>query len=269
MTLTLIRRHPDDPAAPRGAEFRAPGGTLGRGAENHLVLPDPAGRLCRVQAALRIDAQSCRLRNLSTMSAVSVNDVPLQAGREADVAPGDVLRIGQYVLDVEDVEDVADERDVPDAQDEPGAWDAAPSMRPMPPMPPMQPVPQAGAAAAAQPAGEDVFGGLFGPGTLPVGGAPELSAHPFDLDSAQSRNAVDPLAHLPPGGAPAQPLPRDPLALFGEPGDGAPDVFADATPSTLPGQDPLAPLRSHPVRDTLRPARNDDDEDAPPAGRRP
>jgi len=240
MSLTLIARHPANPAAAYRADFHEPGGTLGRAAENDLALPEPDGRLCRVQAVLRIDAGAGRLHNLSTMGEVRVNDVPLPAGQQAAVAPGDVLRLGGHVVDV--MERGQAETAAPSGHQAPSAAQDA----------------GAAQAPAAMPA-EDVFSGLFGPGTLPVGSTPDVSTHPFELESAQSRNPVDPLAHLAPDrGTPA--APRDPLALFDTP-HGGPDVFADSTPSTLPAHDPLAPLRADPVRDTLHPAR-----EARPAG---
>lgn len=275
MTLTLIQRNAEGSAAPRRAEFRAPGGTLGRAAENHLVLPDEPGRLCRVQAALRIDPYACRLRNLSSMSIVSINDVPLAAGQELAVAPGDTLRIGSYVLDVEIApEPVVAPAVVPTANPVSMAAPSAPSvaaasiaaaaqriaaaqadpLAASSPFPGSDPVLAAPAPTAPEPPPappEDVFSGLFGPGTLPVGTVSDVSAHPFDMDSAQARNAADPLSHLPRGDASLSRPQRDPLSMFDAP-HGGQDVFADSTPSTLPAHDPLAPMRSDPVRETLQ-----------------
>lgn len=258
MTLTLIQRNTQGSAAPRRAEFRAPGGTLGRGAENHLVLPDEPGRLCRVQAALRIDPYACRLRNLSSMSVVSINDVPLAAGQELAVAPGDTVRIGSYVLGVEVGQEAAAAQAAPPARDDP--VDARPFDRPAPlagsAFPETDPLSATPSSAPAESESapsppEDVFSGLFGPGTLPVGTVSDVSAHPFEMDSAQSRNAADPLSHLPRGDASVSRAQRDPLSMFDAP-HGGQDVFADSTPTTLPPRDPLAPMRADPVRDTLQ-----------------
>jgi len=383
MTLTLVQRNPEDAAPARRAEFRAPGGTLGRDPANHLVLPDATGKLCRVQAALRIDPYACRLRNLSTMSAVTINDVPLAAGQELSIAPGDTLRIGSYVLDVE-IAQAAGHADqtranaTPAPMDTPAGPSAPEKVAPVAVAPvavapvavaPTTVAPAAGAPATAAPVAaavatasvaavpttaaatdvvpvadtpadttpasiapvaetaramqatvetaaarlpdvsppaaaapnatmapvaprdlpelpdlsefeslppiqadgtddplaashtlapepqapvdEDVFSGLFGPGTLPVGTISDVSAHPFEMESSQARNASDPLAHLPHGDASVSRPQRDPLALFEAP-HGGQDVFADETPSTLPSHDPLTPMRSDPVRDTLQ-----------------
>ncbi|WP_144630631.1 FHA domain-containing protein [Bordetella genomosp. 13] len=383
MTLTLIQRNPDASAAPRQAEFRAPGGTLGRDPANHLVLPDESGKLCRVQAALRVDPYACRLRNLSSMSFVSVNDVPLAAGQELSIAPGDTLRIGAYVLGVEVTqpavaaaagpstaptlgpvaaagfvaappaaptsvaaaavsptpvspavvstagvstaavsmaapaaaprapeplyapEPIPEPPRAPAAAPQPAAVASESAARapvdrdpvdrdpvdrdPIPPAPSAAPHPMAPPdfpdlsdfdALGKPPAGdrdpllsaapaplapepepqqppEDVFSGLFGPGTLPVGTVSDVSAHPFEMESAQKRNAADPLSHLPRGDASVSRPQRDPLAMFDAP-HGGHDVFADQTPSTLPAHDPLTSMRSDPVRDTLQRPRESD-----------
>ncbi|MCD0505842.1 hypothetical protein LPZ50_22880, partial [Bordetella petrii] len=105
----------------------------------------------------------------------------------------------------------------------------------------------------------DVFSDLFGPGTLPVGSVPDVSAHPFDMESAQTRNPEDPLRQLPRGDANVRGPARDPLDLLGSPDDDdTRSVFSDQTPSTLPAHDPLAPHRSDPVTDTLNPRERDD-----------
>lgn len=221
MKLTVFQ-HAGDPAfEPLHAEFAAPGGTVGRGRDNRLALPDPAGAICRVQAAVRInDANAAFLENLSSMSAVSVNGRPVAQHQEVPLNPGDELQIGSYRLRAE-------------------------------------PAPEAAAMPAAP--DDDIFGDLIGPGTLPVGAAPDVSVHPFDLESAQARNPDDPLQQLPRGDATISRAGTDPLALFDVPGDTSPSVFTDESPSTLPAHDPLAGHRSHPVDEALhgeRPAQD-------------
>lgn len=106
----------------------------------------------------------------------------------------------------------------------------------------------------------DVFSDLFGgPGTVPVGSAPDVSAHPFDMESAQNRNPEDPLRHLPRGDANVSGPLRDPLDALGSHDDNdGHDVFSDQTPSTLPSDDPLAPHRLDPLGETLNSAREHD-----------
>jgi FHA domain-containing protein len=108
-------------------------------------------------------------------------------------------------------------------------------------------------ASSADTSSTDVFSDLFGPGTLPVGSVPDVSAHPFDMESAQTRNPEDPLRHLPRGDANVSGPLRDPLDLLdSHEGEDVHNVFSDQTPSTLPSHDPLAPHRLDPVSEALR-----------------
>ncbi|EHK62814.1 FHA domain-containing protein [Achromobacter arsenitoxydans] len=216
MKFTVFQ-HAGDPAfEPLHAEFAAPGGTVGRSPDNQLALPDPTRTICRVQAAIRLnDADAAFLENLSAMSVVSVNGRVVPSGQEVPINPGDELEIGAYRL-----------------RAEAGIGPAEP------PHP----------AAAPD---DDIFGDLIGPGTLPVGAAPDVSVHPFDLESAQTRNPDDPLQHLPRGDAAVSRPAVDPLAMFDVSSDGPPSVFEDTTPSTLPVHDPLAGHRAHPVSEAL------------------
>ncbi|WP_454688483.1 FHA domain-containing protein [Achromobacter aloeverae] len=210
MKLTAIRRTDDLPFAPIEAEFPAPGGTIGRGRENRLVLDETPGALCRVQALVRVGDSACWLANLSDMAGVSINGEPLACEQEAALRHGDEVTIGAYVLHADDA---------------------------------------AAMAAAPEP---DIFGDLFGPGTLPVGAAPDVSAHPFDMASAAGRNPEDPLAQLGHGDTVFGDKRGDPLAMFPDPdGRHVDHVFTDATPSTLHGEDPLASLRDDPIGGTI------------------
>ncbi|MEN4917271.1 FHA domain-containing protein [Achromobacter spanius] len=221
MKLTVFQRAGDPAFEPLHAEFTAPGGTIGRSPENQLALPDSTRTICRVQAAIRLnDADAAFLENLSAMSGVSVNGRAVAQGQEVPISPGDELAIGTYRLRTE-----------PDSE----------------------PVELPPVAAAPD---DDIFGDLIGPGTLPVGAAPEVTVHPFDLESAQMRNPEDPLRHLPRADATVSRPATDPLALFEVSGEGPPSVFEDTTPSTLPAHDPLEGHRAHPVSEALEDRRD-------------
>jgi FHA domain-containing protein len=226
MKLTALRRTDAQAFAPIEAVFDAPGGTIGRSPENHLALAAAPGAICRVQAVLRVSETDCRLLNLSNMGPVSINGQPLARDQEAAVRHGDEVAIGAYVLRAEDDKAVA----------------AAP----------VQVEPQAEPQAQAEEPAPDVFGDLFGPGTLPVGGLPDGSTHPFDMRSAAARNPEDPLAQLSRDSARLDTAPRDPLHMFGGPdADSVEHVFSDPTPTTLPSRGPLAAYREDPIGDTL------------------
>jgi FHA domain-containing protein len=220
MKLTALRRTDDQAFAPIQADFDVPGGTIGRGRENRLVLDDEPGAMCRVQAVLRISDTACYLANLSGMGGVSVNGHVVAPNQETVVRHGDEVTIGAYVLHADDA--VA-----------------------LPPQP--EPAP-------------DVFGDLIGPGTLPVGSAPDVGAHPFDMASAATRNPEDPLAQLPRDDMPLSGTGGDPLRMFGgADADKTGHVFSDTTPTTLPSHGPLAPYGGDPIGDTLgRPAHEGD-----------
>jgi len=359
MKLTVEQR-PDDSSliASWSAVFEAPGGTVGRSADNHLVLPDPANDICRIQAAVRISNDACYLVNLSSMSSVSINGRSIQRDQEVPLAVGDQLTIGAYTLRAEDplarpAESIpalaAGFATLPDTEPDPllaepdplldsplieppaatapaiapqaqpassapiAASNPAPAadittetVSPVPvatqtPQTEVEPegispwgseadaaqtstpqtftdttpVPETAAADADtepfdEPLGApsssgssdiDVFSDLFGPGTLPVGSVPDVSAHPFDMESAQNRNPEDPLRHLPRGDANVSGPARDPLDLLDtHEGDDVQHVFSDQTPSTLPSHDPLAPHRQDPVSEALRGVQEDDNQ---------
>ncbi|WP_066641809.1 FHA domain-containing protein [Bordetella sp. H567] len=211
MKLNVNRRLDAQAHTAAQAVFLAPGGTIGRAAENQLVLAD-APDVCRVQAALRYGDGGWRLANLSAMGTVSVNGVAVQATREQSLENGDEVAIGPYVMHVE----------TDSAQD-----------------------------GATQAKG-DVFSDLIGPGTLPVASMSDLGVHPFDMESAISRNPDDPLAQLQDHEWRHDAGQRDPLALFPDQGGSAYHALSDPTPAMLPADDPLASRRLDPIAETLR-----------------
>lgn len=103
----------------------------------------------------------------------------------------------------------------------------------------------------------DIFSDLLGPGTLPVGSVPDVSAHPFDLASDARLNPVNPLDQHVPADLDAH-RPRDPLAAF-ESREAAytHHIFTDDTPTTLRHQDALTGYRDNAIGSTLTPASSD------------
>lgn len=299
MKLTALShsRHPG--FTPLSVLFDSPGGTIGAAPQNTLALPAGDG-LCRVQAALRVAQGQCALLNLSGMSPVSINGRALAPWEEAPVREGDRIEIGPYVLAAG--EPAAAAPDSPPADPlladplladplladplladpllaDPSGGDPSgggprpdrkPAADPLPAQTPAAAEPAAPQTLAGAPAAgpasapaDDVFADLFGPGTLPVGSAPDVHTHPFAMDSAMSRNPADPLADLAPAD-PGRARARDPLDAFATP-DSAHlrHVLSDLTPSTL-HEGEAAANPSSPIGGTLRAGHSRDERGAAP-----
>ncbi|KVT28311.1 type VI secretion system-associated FHA domain protein TagH [Burkholderia ubonensis] len=95
--------------------FRPPGGTIGRDGDNHLVLRDDTRQISRLQALLQVGDDACLLKNLSSVSTIEVNRVPIAYAQEWPLNDGDIVRIGPYVLRAER-EDAAGRNDAAPAR---------------------------------------------------------------------------------------------------------------------------------------------------------
>ena len=80
--------------------FYAPGGTIGRGTDNNLVLPDNDRTISRLQAIVHVDASGeCRVTNRGSVTRVVLNDIPLERGRQVELQDGDILGIDDYRIE--------------------------------------------------------------------------------------------------------------------------------------------------------------------------
>jgi len=167
MRWTVIEHAGKPVAAGPSALLAAPGGTIGRSPDNHLVLPDEQRQISRLQATVRFDDSGVTvLRNMSAVLPIGVNERTLQHEQESPIADGDRVTIGSYVLVAGSAQ-----RAVP-------VEAAAPVMAAPPPAAPVRNAPPASAMAQAPmdsllPAApvSDVFSDLFGAGALPIGDA--------------------------------------------------------------------------------------------------
>ncbi|WP_193088382.1 FHA domain-containing protein [Advenella sp. FME57] len=84
-------------------QLQPPGGTIGRGQQNDLNLPDPSGELSTLQAIVRMQEGGATgtVLNMSSMSRVAVNDTPLGLSQEANVSNGDRITVGDYLIVVD------------------------------------------------------------------------------------------------------------------------------------------------------------------------
>ncbi|MET3439863.1 FHA domain-containing protein [Variovorax paradoxus] len=222
MRWTVIEHAGRPVTSGASALLAAPGGTIGRSPDNHLVLPDEQRQISRLQATVRFDDKGVAvLRNMSAVLPIGVNERTLQHEQESPVADGDRVTIGSYVLE---------------AASGHRAATVAPPVAPVVSTPPQQPatpsrdVPFANATAQTQtqaPMGSlppdapvsDVFSDLFGAGALPIGDAqPVTVAMPAPVSApprveasaaapafAPKEQAAPPVLAPPPAPVPAPP----------------------------------------------------------------
>jgi FHA domain-containing protein len=93
--------------------FGPEGGTLGRGTDNQLVLPDPARHVSRLQARVRFDEGRFLVASVSNANPLFLNDEEIASGSELPLKPGDELRIGLYVLGVRNATTPSQNVDLP------------------------------------------------------------------------------------------------------------------------------------------------------------
>lgn len=101
MRLTVLEYGGEAPSPPLSMLFSAPGGTIGRGADNHLVLPDDTRQISRLQAVLQVGEAGAQLKNLSPVCPIEINEKPLAQQEEHPLCAGDIVRIGAYLLRAE------------------------------------------------------------------------------------------------------------------------------------------------------------------------
>jgi len=214
MRWTVIEHAGKPVASGPSALLAAPGGTIGRSPDNHLVLPDEQRQISRLQATVRFDEDGAAvLRNMSAVLPISVNGQTLVHEQEARVADGDRVAIGSYVLEAA------------------SALRAAPAVVAAPPPPPSpspsvpasQPFAQAPVSSAPIDAllpassGSDVFSDLFGEGALPIGDTQPTVAMPPPMPRA-----------------PVQPPPPSPAVQVHAPVPPPPPTPAQAAPKAAP-----------------------------------
>jgi len=85
-------------AGPWAAVFGAAGGTIGRGGQNRLVLPDTDALIDRVHAMVRLQAGQAYITNLCERRSIRIGDEELAPGQEATLPLAASLQIGPYTL---------------------------------------------------------------------------------------------------------------------------------------------------------------------------
>lgn len=258
-----------DPAKLITSQLQVPGGTIGSGPENDIVLADEKHTIGKVQAALRMNAQGdAVLVNLCSTSPIYLNGLILAFKQQAAFGEKDRITLGSYVLQALTETATA-------SQTTAATVSTATTVSAMPASTPAQ-VPQtvlvpaftepaapvsveepAPAAPPPPPPAGDIFADLLNsPGTLPVGAPIQTEAHPFEIPSASDRNHADPVSLLSPQGV-RQPLHHhDPLLMLSRDGteQHRATIFTDNSPGTLRQTRELAEHQEDRILQTLQQA---------------
>jgi FHA domain-containing protein len=234
MRFTIITTKPGHQPPQALFDFLPPGGTIGRGVDNNLVLPDDDRTISRLQAIVHITADGeCRLTNRGNVTRVMLNDIPLERGRQVELQDGDILGIDDYQLLVNDIN--------AKLPVQPPKTTAQPATKPAV----MADEPPAAVASSTAAIPSEIWDSLAKEFSIsddlskPNKVTPAVpEANPLTAPAAPERNPEDPLAAL---------INDAPLDIGQQPknnslfdaGDAlfAQDsIFDDATPSTLAGQ---------------------------------
>ncbi|SEL31134.1 FHA domain protein [Kosakonia sacchari] len=256
MRFTIITSKPGHQPPQSRCDFYPPGGTIGRGTDNNLVLPDNDRSISRLQAIVHIAGNGeCRITNRGNVTRVVLNDIPLERGRQVELQDGDILGIDEYRIEVTEL-----------------IQDTQPVSRMAEEMYPKHVQPQ---VAKPAPAPEPKSTAENAPASVPTEIWDSLMQEFSISDSISSNRAKTPEAqNLNPFAAPKEPErnPEDPLSLLNNneplvtPKTLASDqlfndeqlfkndsIFNDATPSTLVPPVDRAAQKPAPEADELDP----------------
>ena len=249
MRFTIISTKAGHQPPPGSCDFYAPGGTIGRGTDNNLVLPDDDRAISRLQAIVHVAADGeCKITNRGNVTRVVLNEIPLERGRQVELQDGDILAIDDYRIEVSDL-----------LQDSQPISRMAASGQPPVTTKPSTPAPSAAptvAEAAPTAVPSEIWDSLM---------------QEFSIADSISSSRAKPQADKAPNPCaepkPAERKPEDPLAMFAdsEPlferppvatddlfADDTPfdrdSIFADVTPTTLvpPVEKPAQPVADEP-----------------------
>jgi FHA domain-containing protein len=100
MTLTLLAVSLNERplSQPITAHFDSRGGTIGRADHNTMALPDPERHVSRLQAEIVANGAAFLIRNVGAANPIVVSGRPVACGETANLAHGDEIRIGGYLL---------------------------------------------------------------------------------------------------------------------------------------------------------------------------
>ncbi len=249
MRFTIISTKAGHQPPQGSCDFYAPGGTIGRGTDNNLVLPDDDRAISRLQAIVHVAADGeCKITNRGNVTRVVLNEIPLERGRQVELQDGDILAIDDYRIEVSDL-----------LHDSQPISRMAASGQPPVTAKPSTPAPSAAptvAEAAPTAVPSEIWDSLMQEFSI----ADSISSsrakpqadnapNPFAEPKTAERNPEDPLAMF----ADSEPLfERPPVATDDLFADDTPfdrdSIFADVTPTTLvpPVEKPAQPVADEP-----------------------
>jgi FHA domain-containing protein len=282
MTLTLLAVSLNERplSQPITAHFDSRGGTIGRADHNTMALPDPERHVSRLQAEIVASGSAFLIRNVGAANPIVVAGRPVACGETANLAHGDEVRIGGYLLQAdmqmqEAALDVTRGRAMlsasiaPPAALPPAEAEVAPFQPPVSPAPAVfrESLPRTGAGSGNNPFADLLGGAATAPASDPFAdmfGSPS-AARPASVTAPRPPTSVPPSpiaappAPIPP--TPAGKLPDDPFADLMPPPAGVLHSSAALTPAAsaaaarLPDDfDPFAPVATPSRREESAPA---------------
>ncbi len=247
MRFTIISTKPGHQPPQSSCDFYAPGGTIGRGTDNNLVLPDNDRTISRLQAIVHVDAQGeCRVTNRGSVTRVVLNDIPLERGRQVELQDGDILGIDDYRIEVTElIHDTQPVSRMAASMQQQARPTVAPTPAPQPK--PASAAPRGKAEPTAVPS--EIWDSLMQEFSISdsissnrAKPQPPASHDPFSQPVAPERNAEDPLAMFNDSEPKLERKNVDPDTLFSDEALFKKEsIFDDVTPSTL-----VPPVESKP-----------------------
>lgn len=247
MRFTIISTKPGHQPPQSSCDFYAPGGTIGRGTDNNLVLPDNDRTISRLQAIVHVDAQGeCRVTNRGSVTRVVLNDIPLERGRQVELQDGDILGIDDYRIEVTElIHDTQPVSRMAASMQQQARPTVAPTPAPQPK--PASAAPRGKAEPTAVPS--EIWDSLMQEFSISdsissnrAKPQPAASHDPFSQPVAPERNAEDPLAMFNDSEPKLERKNVDPDTLFSDEALFKKEsIFDDVTPSTL-----VPPVESKP-----------------------
>ena len=248
MRFTIISTKPGHQPPQSSCDFYAPGGTIGRGTDNNLVLPDNDRTISRLQAIVHVDAQGeCRVTNRGSVTRVVLNDIPLERGRQVELQDGDILGIDDYRIEVTElIHDTQPVSRMAASMQQQARPTVAPTPAPQPK--PASAAPRGKAEPTAVPS--EIWDSLMQEFSISdsissnrAKPQPVASHDPFSQPAAPERNAEDPLAMFNDSEPKLERKNVDPDTLFSDEALFKKEsIFDDVTPSTL-----VPPVESKPA----------------------